>query len=149
MCSNVPDGRLERRRMPADEVLVELMLVTRSRWEGSSNSILQLHTPSHCDCDEVGGNTTAKNLPLLARSFFDDFISSSHIIERQHLMMLSKSSKRRKTATTYPLYDLLPGGILKEVAKFLAPTSRILLAIAITHHSSQQSVRHHAGSMPA
>ena len=61
-------------------------------------------------------------------------------MERQHLMMLSKSSKRRKTATTYPLYDLLPGGILKEVAKFLAPTSRILLAIAITPPSSPYDI---------
>jgi len=56
-------------------------------------------------------------------------------------MILSKSSKRRKTAvTTYPLYDILPGGILKEVAKFLAPTSRILFAVAITPPSSPYDI---------
>eukprot|EP00984_Skeletonema_dohrnii_P020807 scaffold10223_cov96-Skeletonema_dohrnii-CCMP3373.AAC.15 len=54
--------------------------------------------------------------------------------------MISKSSKRRKTAATCPLYDLLPGGILKEVAKFLAPTSRVLFAIAITPPSSPYDI---------
>eukprot|EP00984_Skeletonema_dohrnii_P010728 scaffold4209_cov121-Skeletonema_dohrnii-CCMP3373.AAC.1 len=54
--------------------------------------------------------------------------------------MISNRSKRRKTAAnassqgiTCPhIYDLLPGGILKEVASFLAPTSRALFAVAIT-----------------
>jgi len=49
------------------------------------------------------------------------------------------SSKRRKTAAdaspqgnTCPFYNVLPEGILEEVAKFLAPTSRILFAAAVT-----------------
>ena len=56
----------------------------------------------------------------------------------------SSSSKRRKIqttdassqSTTCAIYDLIPGGILKEVAKFLAPPSRILFATAITPPSS-------------
>ena len=52
----------------------------------------------------------------------------------------SRSSKRRKIqatdassqSTICVIYDLIPGGILKEVAKFLAPPSRILFATAIT-----------------
>eukprot|EP00985_Skeletonema_marinoi_P013819 scaffold6904_cov140-Skeletonema_marinoi.AAC.1 len=54
--------------------------------------------------------------------------------------MISQSSKRRNTAAnassqgiTCPhIYDLLPGGILKEVASFLEAPSRVLFAIAIT-----------------
>ena len=47
--------------------------------------------------------------------------------------------QRRKTAAdaspqgnTCPFYNVLPEGILEEVAKFLAPTSRILFAAAVT-----------------
>ncbi len=52
--------------------------------------------------------------------------------------MASKGSKRRKVAgekssqsTTCPIYDLFPGGILKEVASFLPVPSRALFAVAI------------------
>ena len=53
--------------------------------------------------------------------------------------MISNRSKRRKFATdassqcsTCSIYDLLPGGILKEVASFLEAPSRALFAIAVT-----------------
>ncbi|KAL7437006.1 hypothetical protein ACHAXM_005611 [Skeletonema potamos] len=46
------------------------------------------------------------------------------------------SSQRTTTTTTCPLYDILPGGILKEVASFLAAPSRVLFAVAITPPSS-------------
>jgi hypothetical protein len=62
--------------------------------------------------------------------------------------MISKSSKRRRIAadassqgtTTCPLYDLLPGGILEEVATFLAAPSRVLFAVAITPRSSPYDI---------
>eukprot|EP00984_Skeletonema_dohrnii_P036275 scaffold37061_cov183-Skeletonema_dohrnii-CCMP3373.AAC.2 len=61
--------------------------------------------------------------------------------------MLSQISKRRKFVTdassqcsTCSLYDLLPGGILKEVASFLEAPSRVLFAIAITPPSSPYDI---------
>ncbi len=55
------------------------------------------------------------------------------------MMMISNSRKRRKIPTdatsqsyTCLIYDLLPRGMLKEVATFLEAPSRILFAIAIT-----------------
>eukprot|EP00985_Skeletonema_marinoi_P018250 scaffold10161_cov134-Skeletonema_marinoi.AAC.10 len=57
--------------------------------------------------------------------------------------MISKQSKRRKIAgdsslqtTTCSIYNLFPGGTLKEVANFLEAPSRVLFAIAIEPPSS-------------
>jgi len=58
------------------------------------------------------------------------------------MMMTSNSSKRRKVVgdATCPLYDLIPGGILEEVANYLAPISRALFAIAIAPPSSPYDI---------
>ena len=53
----------------------------------------------------------------------------------------NKSKRRRITTvasqgTICPIYDLLEGGLLKEVASFLVAPSRIFFAIAITPPSS-------------
>eukprot|EP00984_Skeletonema_dohrnii_P020805 scaffold10223_cov96-Skeletonema_dohrnii-CCMP3373.AAC.13 len=53
MCSNVPDGRLERRRMPADEVLVELMLGTNSLAAPGKRELHTIHT-TYYHCDGIG-----------------------------------------------------------------------------------------------
>eukprot|EP00986_Skeletonema_menzelii_P017757 scaffold21760_cov56-Skeletonema_menzelii.AAC.1 len=61
--------------------------------------------------------------------------------------MISKQSKRRKIAgdtlpqgIACPIYNLIPEGILKEVAKFLEAPSRVLLAIAIEPPSSPYDI---------
>ena len=49
------------------------------------------------------------------------------------MMTTNNNNKRRKIArSACPLSDFLSGGILAEVATFLAPTSRILFGITIT-----------------
>ena len=57
--------------------------------------------------------------------------------------MISNHSKRRKIAgdaplqaTTCPIYNLFPAGVLKEVANFLEAPSRVLFAIAVEPPSS-------------
>ena len=58
--------------------------------------------------------------------------------------MISNHSKRKKIAgdaslqaTTCPIYNLFPAGVLKEVANFLEAPSRVLFAIAVEPTSSR------------
>ena len=58
--------------------------------------------------------------------------------------MISNHSKRRKIAgnapaqaTTCPMYNLFPAGVLKEIANFLEAPSRVLFAIAVEPPSSR------------
>ena len=56
------------------------------------------------------------------------------------MFITTSSSSKRRRIQRCPIYDLLQGGLLEEVAKYLAPPSQIIFALAITPPKSPYEI---------